>query len=100
MTFDASQKGAAPVGSVPGAACPHATELAGTTFSIHRASSVEGRHDASYLCAEMMRTNVWVSCGLGDHVIFVVQPVQNRRRDHSTSRGDVMAGGDQRVRSG
>jgi hypothetical protein len=41
MTFDASQKGAAPVGSVPGAACPHATELAGTTFSIHRASSVE-----------------------------------------------------------
>src|SRR4029453_7746722 len=48
MTFDGSQKGAAAVGSVPGAACPHAAELAGTTFSIHRASSVEGRHDASY----------------------------------------------------
>ena len=53
------------------------------------------------LCsARMMRADVSVSCGLVDDAIFVVQPVENRRRDDATAGGQVMAGDDQRVPPG
>lgn len=38
--------------------------------------------------------------GLWHPAILVMQPTENRRRDYSTSRGEVMAGGDQPVSCG
>jgi hypothetical protein len=48
----------------------------------------------NYLCsANLMRP----SRGLWHSAILVMRPTENRRCDHSTSRGEVMAGGDQPV---
>ena len=48
---------------------------------------------AALWSAKMMRADVSASCGLADQLIFMVQPVQHRRRDHATARGKAMAGG-------
>jgi hypothetical protein len=42
---------------------------------------------------KMMRAAVWASCGFAGQLVFMVQPVQHRRGNHTTTRGQAMAGG-------
>ena len=43
--------------------------------------------------AKMMRAAVWASCGFAGQLVFMVQPVQHRRGNHTTTRGQAMGGG-------
>jgi hypothetical protein len=48
------------------------------------------RRFCTWLCsAKTVRVEPAASCGLADHAIFVVQPVEDRRRDDVTSGGEV-----------
>jgi hypothetical protein len=58
-----------------------------------RAARVRARLRRALWSAKMMRVAVSRSCGLADQLIFMMQPVQHPRRDHTTARGEAMAGG-------